>query len=463
MIIERFVTPELAQVAYAVGDGAAGKVALIDPRRDVGEYLAWIESRGLKIVAVLETHVHADFVSGALELARATGASIYTSRLGEQRFEHVPVDDGWSLDVGSLRLTALHTPGHTPEHLSWLATDTAEPSAMPVLFSGDALFVGDVGRPDLLGTDRTDALVRDLYTTVTNVFRQLRDDTIVYPGHTAGSSCGKNIGSAPHTTIANEKAMNYAFRPQSEAEFAKAVMSGMPQPPTYYPILKRVNAAGAAPLASLGDMDAVTIVELEDQIAGGTLVIDVRSTREFAEGHIPGSIFAGVGPSFSTWLGWLAPYDRDVLFVASAAEGAKEALVMARRIGIDRVVGYHVGLDAWRESGRLLGTLDYTDPEALVTVRAAANGPAVLDVRNAAEFESGHIDGATHHFLGRIAQGEMACLDRDAPIVITCASGYRSTVAASLLMANGFENVRNLAGGMNAWNERTAEIRPVAS
>jgi len=233
MIVERFFTPELAQVAYAVGDQAVGKVALIDPRRDVGQYVEWARKRNVSIVAILETHVHADFVSGAAELACATGARVYTSRLGRQAFEHVPVDDGWTLDIGAMRLTALHTPGHTPEHMSWLAEDTRYPDAVQVLFSGDALFVGDVGRPDLLGEGQTDALVRDLFNTVDTVFRNLPDDTMVYPGHTAGSSCGKNIGSDPHTTIGREKAMNYAFRPRTLAAFTDAVMRDMPDPPAY--------------------------------------------------------------------------------------------------------------------------------------------------------------------------------------------------------------------------------------
>ncbi len=462
MIIERFVTPELAQVAYAVGDETAGEVAVIDPRRDVGEYVDWASRRELKIVAVLETHVHADFVSGALELATATGAPVFTSRLGNQEFDHQAIDDGWTFDVGSVRLTALHTPGHTPEHLSWQATDTSGPDARPTLFSGDALFVGDVGRPDLLGTEQTDALVRDLYNTVTKVFSTLPDETVVYPGHTAGSACGKNIGSAPHTTIANEKAMNYAFKPRSEAEFAKAVMSGMPQPPTYYSVLKRVNTVGAQSLASLEDMETLGVVQMEDHIAAGAVVVDVRSPREFAEGHIPGTVFVGVGPNFSTWMGWLAPYDRDVVLVASDAAQAGEALMMLRRIGVDRVAGYHVGVEAWRQSGRSLATLDVTNPDELMAARASGDGPMVMDVRNDAEVEIGHIDGAVHHFLGRIARGEMPELDREEEIVVTCASGYRSTVAASLLMADGFGNLRNLAGGMNAWNEKAGN-RAMAS
>lgn len=463
MFVERFFTPELAQVAYAAGDQAAGKVALIDPRRDVGEYVEWARKRQVTIVAILETHVHADFVSGANELATATGAQVYTSRLGRQAFEHVPVDDGWTLDIGTLRLTALHTPGHTPEHISWQAEDTRYPDAVRVLFSGDALFVGDVGRPDLLGKKQTEALVQELYTTVNTVFRNLPDDTMVYPGHTAGSSCGKNIGSDPHTTIGREKMMNYAFQPRTLEAFADAVMRDMPEPPAYYPVLKRMNRFGTTPLVSLPPMRAVSPGALEDHVASGAMVVDVRSAHQFEVGHIPGSVFVGVGSSFTTWMGWLAPYNRDVVLVADDTEQAKLARRMLQRIGIDRVDGYHVGVQAWQASGRALATLEVTSPERLMAESGYGTGPTVVDVRNDSEFEIGHIDGAMHQFLGEIAQGAVPELDRSQEIVLTCASGYRSTVAASLLKAKGFSNVRNLAGGMSAWQERQAGIRTIAS
>jgi hydroxyacylglutathione hydrolase len=207
----------------------------------------------------------------------------------------------------------------------------------------------------------------------------------------------------------------------------------------------------------------VTVVELEDHIASGAMVVDVRSAGEFAEEHILGSIFVGVGPNFSTWMGWLAPYDRGVVLIANDAAQAGEALTMASRIGLDRVAGYCVGVEAWRESGRSLGTLGATDPDHVMTEQAREKEPTVIDVRNDSEFEIGHIDGAVHHFLGRMAQGEMPALPRDEEIVITCASGYRSTVAASLLLAHGYQHLRNLGGGMNAWNERKAGSRSVAS
>lgn len=462
MIVDRFVTPELAQVAYAVGDLEVRKVAIIDPRRDVADYVEWANRHQLAIAAILETHVHADFVSGAPELARATGAPVYISRRGKQEFEHVPVDPGWTLDVGSVRLTAVHTPGHTPEHLSWLAEDANAPEAAPALFSGDALFVGEVGRPDLFGTNQTDALMHELYGTVMNVLSRLDDATIVYPGHTAGSSCGKNIGRAPYTTIGREKATNYAFQPWSESEFSRAVMYGMPQSPAYYPILKKLNRIGAPCLASYDSLQSLRVEQVEEYMASGALVLDVRSPEEFAAGHIPDSISVGVGPNFSTWMGWLAPYDRDVVLIAYDTHQAREALAMLRRIGIDRVVGYHVGVLSWGESGRLLMRLDVVTADEVMAEQEGGGEPLVLDVRSDGEYADDHIDGSKHQFLGKIARSEMPDLGRNCHITIVCGSGYRSTVAASLMMANGFRHLRNLSGGMNAWNERKAGIRPIA-
>lgn len=460
MIVKRFFTPELAQVAYAVGD--AGKVAIIDPRRDVDIYTEWADVTDNEIVAVLETHVHADFVSGSLELASRTGAPIYASRLGEQEFDHVPVEDGMTLDIGTVQLTAIHTPGHTPEHIAWKAEDSSAPDAKPLLFSGDALFVGDVGRPDLLGQGRTQELVDSLYETVSSIFKTLPDDMIVYPDHTAGSSCGKNIGSEPYTTIGNEKAMNYAFKPDSREAFADAVMRDMPEPPAYYPVMKKVNKQGAVPLDTLGRMQRLTADQLQDQIASGAMVIDTRSQKEFAAGHIPGSVFVGVGSSFSTWMGWLAPYDRDLALIANDEEQAQEALTMLHRIGLDRVAGYHAGVESWRQSGRSLASLEVASAEEVMREQNSGEKPMVLDVRSESEYDSGHIDGAEHQFLGKIAQGDLPALDRSEEVTVVCGAGYRSTVAASLMMANGFKDVRNIAGGMEAWNEAKARSSSIA-
>jgi hydroxyacylglutathione hydrolase len=455
MIVDRIYTPGLAQVAYLVADEAAGVTAVIDPRRDIETYLEWAAVRDLRIVAILETHVHADFVSGARELAAATGATIFTSRRGEQEFPHHRLDDGDEVAVGHLRLRAFWTPGHTPEHLGYLLID---PDAGPdpiALFSGDVLFAGEIGRPDLLGPGQTQRLVEQLYDTVVNRLSQLPDDVIVYPGHTAGSPCGKQIGDAPQTTIGQEKRFNYAFQARSKDEFVRTVMEGMPRPPAYYPVMKRVNKTGPALLPELQDGVALSPDEVEALRAKGALVIDARSPDAFGAGHVPGAISVGLGSSFAIWAGWLTPYDRDLVLILDDDERYAEARTELRRIGVDRVAGYlEDGISGWQASGRDAVTL----PQ--MTVRDLASHLAdpeyrlmVLDVRDAVEWTGVHIPGAVNCPVGEIAQGAEAPVLSAGHVAVICGTGYRSSVAASLLQARGIPNVVNVSGGMGAWEE----------
>lgn len=457
--VERFFTPGLAQVAYLVADEEAGVAALIDPRRDVQVYLDALAARDLRLVAILETHIHADFVSGARELAAATGAPIGAAAFGEQPFVDHPLVDGDEIPIGRWRLRAIWTPGHTPEHLAYLLEDPRG-EVPPALFSGDALFVGEVGRPDLLGQEATRRLAEQLYETVTERLGGLPDATVVYPGHTAGSSCGKKIGAAPQTTIGQEKLVNYAFQPRDREEFIRLVLADMPAPPTYYPVLKRVNKAGPTLLRDLPPGAALDPAQVAAAVAAGALVVDARSPDAFGAGHLPGAVFAGLGPDFTTWLGWLAPYDRDLILVLADDGDYPDALTELRRIGLDRCLGYLAGgLDAWRAAGREVVTLPQLTPaEAQASLTAGTNDFAVLDVRGPDEWASGHIPGAVHRYAGAIAQGADAPVPDTTPLAVTCGSGYRSTVACSLLQARGHQEVYNLRGGMEAW---TAAGRPV--
>jgi len=251
ILADRIFTPGLAQVAYLIADTDAREVAIIDPRRDIDEYVGWAEERELRFVAIIETHVHADFVSGGKELSRATGAPVYSPGPGEVEYEHIPIDDGDLINVGRARLKAVWTPGHTPEHMAFLLLPDRESDVPVALYSGDVLFVGDVGRSDLLGEEATERLSHQLYETVTDRLKTLPDEVVIYPGHTAGSSCGKKIGDAPSTTIGAEKRGNHAFQYNSRESFVSGVMEGMPAPPAYYPHLKKVNKAGATFLADL--------------------------------------------------------------------------------------------------------------------------------------------------------------------------------------------------------------------
>ena len=452
-MIERVYTPGLAQVAYLVADVQAGEVAVIDPRRDVDAYLDWARAHGCRIVAILETHVHADFVSGARELATATGAPVYAGRLGHQDFPHTPLDDGDEIKVGSLVLKALWTPGHTPEHMAYLLIDPARRPDPVALFSGDVLFVGEVGRPDLLGADQTEALVGQLFHTVTERLARLDDAIVVYPGHTAGSACGKKIGDAPSTTMGQEKRFNYAFQGRRKHQFIHMVLAGMPKPPTYYPVLKRVNKAGPALLAELNGGRGLMPAEVASALEDGALVIDTRAQEAFGAGHIRGAIFAGLGPNFTTWMGWLAPYDRPIMLVLEADDRYGEAVTELRRIGLDHVAGYlKGGMAAWDVDHRPVDRLPQISAGDLRDRLAGlTNGLAVIDVRADDEWEMGHIDGASHLYAGEIAQGAAPPVDGAAEVALICGSGYRSTVVSSLLQARGERRIVNVAGGMDAW------------
>lgn len=452
MIQERIFTPGLAQVAYLIADEAAGVAAIIDPRRDVGTYLDWAAAHRVRIVAALETHIHADFVSGARELA-AMGATVYTSRIGSVAYTDVPLDDDDEVTIGSLRFRALATPGHTPEHLAFLLFDPAVGSQPVALYSGDALFVGEVGRPDLLGEAETQQLARQLYHTVTNQLATLDDMLVVYPGHTAGSACGKKIGDAPFTTIGQEKVTNYAFKARSEGAFVAMVLTGLQTPPTYYPVLKRLNKEGTPLLRDLPDGVPLTPTHIARSVAGNGVVIDARTEDDFGAGHLPGALFAGLGANFSAWMGWLAPYDRDLILVLTHEGQFADAQTELRRIGLDNVVGYLAGgIETWRDEGLGLETLPQVSPCDLATRMASgANGLAALDVRSDDEWKAGHIKGAMHCFAGEIAQGIAPTSGEEQPLALVCGSGYRSSVVASLLHERGYRHLVNVRGGMEAW------------
>ncbi|MGB3330395.1 MAG: rhodanese-like domain-containing protein [Thermomicrobiales bacterium] len=460
MIIDRIFTPSLAQVAYLIADEASGEVGVVDPRRDVAAYLDWAESRNLRITAIFETHVHADFVSGGPELAAATGATLYASRLGNQEVPHQPLDDGDEVRIGSLVVRALWTPGHTPEHLSYLLIDPARGDAPIAVFTGDALFVGDVGRPDLLGAERTDELMPQLFMTVSERFASLPDETIVYPGHTAGSSCGKKIGDAPDSTIGAERRANYAFRQPDVEAFARAVMTDMPLAPTYYPELKRVNRVGPAALSGLAVAGPLPVSEVAALQANGALVVDTRSPAAFGAGHIPGAVSVGWGPNFLTWMGWLAPYDREVVVIVDDPATVAEMQVELQRIGLDRLAGFlDGGMSAWIAAGQPVETVAQITVRELAAEQGGEDRSPVLDVRGADEFRAGHVAGAQNVFLGAIAQGADVPFALDEPFMVFCGTGYRSAVTSSLLQARGYTGLVNVVGGMAAWQEAELPVQ----
>lgn len=453
MIVERVFTPGLAQVAYLVADESTGDVAVIDPRRDIQFYLDWAADHNFRITSILETHVHADFVSGALELAHATGATIYSSRLGEQEFEHHPLHNGDRIVVGGLFLEARWTPGHTPEHLVFLLFDPASSTEPQAMFSGDLIFAGEIGRPDLLGEKHTKELARQLFETLRSRIADLPDSLLVYPGHTAGSACGRKIGEAAVTTLGAERQFTYAFQFTDEAEFIHAILHEMPTPPPYYPRMKLVNRVGPALLQDIATGIPFAPDEIADAIENGALLIDMRTEHAFDRAHIRGSYYAGARSDAIAWIGWRAPYDRPVMLLLEQDEDYPAAANELLRIGIDNIAGYLVGgIETWLDSGRAVDQLQTLSPEQFQIMLGDHPAATLLDVRTLDEWRAGHIDRATNEFAGALAAGAEIETENDELILLACATGYRSRVAASLLQARGLSRIVQLDGGMDAWD-----------
>ena len=450
MFMQRIFTEGLAQASFVLASDETRQAVVIDPRRDVEVYLQIAAAHDLTIAHIYETHIHADYASGARELASRTGATMHLSAIGESEFEHDAVNDGDVLEVGELRFEVLLTPGHTPEHICILVSNTARPSDPPTLFSGDMLFVGSVGRPDLLGEEQTRTLATALYHTIHDKLMPLDDAIIVYPGHGAGSACGKAIGNDPSTTMGQEKRFNFAFQPASEAQFVAMILDGLPDPPPYFPVMKRLNKRGPAILGTVPTPDVVGSDVLRAIQQDGTTLLDVRSAERFGEGFLTGSLNIGLGPSLPNWAGWAVSYQRPIVLVVDDAADVDEAVTWLIRIGLDNVTGYTVAdSDAWREAGLAVESIDQIDPRT-ANARLAAGALQLLDVRNADEWNSGHVPGAHNIPVGPLVHGSDG-LDRDRPVAVMCAAGYRSSLGASALKQRGYDNVINVVGGMDAW------------
>lgn len=450
--VERFVTEGIALVSYVVADDDQKIALLIDPSRDVQQYLDFASARGLTFAGVLETHIHADFASGSLEFHHHTGAPIYASRLGGLEFQHVPLDDGQRISFGNAELQAYFTPGHTPEHMSYLLYEQSGDDRPAAMFSGDLLFVGEVGRPDLLGPEETEALTTALYESLFDRLSGLPSGLIVYPGHGAGSSCGRSIGDAPYTTLGQERLTNYALQPRSFEEFRHVILDGMPPAPSYYPVMKWLNKVGPALLETLPPGDELDVVRFDEAISQGGVVIDTRLNVDFARAHIPGSVSIGLGPNFAPWAGWLAPYGRSILLVLESDDQFEMARDKLRLIGLDTVTGYLAGgIPVWESSGRATHAFESITVDELHHRLETVGDVQVLDVRSDDEWNSGHIVGAEHRFAGSFIRDTEAYASGDEPLALICGSGYRSNVVGSLLNARGRGDVINVVGGMQAW------------
>ena len=450
MYFEQFYLTCLSHASYMIG--SEGAAAVVDPQRDVGIYLEESRRHDLRIQYVIETHLHADFVSGHRELAAATGANIYLGARAGARFPHVPVREGDSISFGRCRLDFLETPGHTLESISVLVTDldrSAEPFAV---LTGDTLFIGDVGRPDLSADHTPRQLAGMLYDSLQQKLLRLPDDVEIYPAHGAGSLCGRQMSSERRSTIGRERATNYALRAASRDNFIDLLTAELPERPGYFSMDVEINRAGAAPLAELPEIPALSPRELSDRAEQGAVVLDTRPCNEFAAAHVPGSIHIALAGQFASWAGIVIGLERELILVAEDDERVQEARMRLARVGIERVSGYLAGGIAGWTAARLpveqVPQMSVQELHDLVAQDAGAL--QVVDVRRPGEWTDGHIREAILKPLDQLPK-MLDDLDRRRPVAVHCKSGYRSSIAASLLERAGFQDVHNVTGGFDAW------------
>jgi len=463
MFFHLFYNQQLAQASYLVGCQATGEALVLDPTRDLEQYLDLAAREGLRVTAVTETHIHADFVSGARELAARTGARLFLSGAGPAAWQYAYASDagvtllheGDSVRVGALRLDVLHTPGHTPEHLSFVLTDTAQTAAPMGIFTGDFVFVGDVGRPDLLETaagiaGTKEQAARQLYGSL-HRFVALPDHLQVWPGHGAGSACGKALGAVPQSTVGYEKQTNWGLAAQSEGHFVESVLAGQPEPPPYFARMKRINKEGPTPVADDEQPARLNLAAVLSLVGGDAPIVDVRPAAAYAAGHVPGAISLPLGPAFLTWAGWLLPYDRPLALLGGEDQIA-DAVHQLRLIGLDAVAGAWTTqvLDDWRASGRALAVIRRTDTAGLHAL-LQQGAVHVLDVRSAAEHAAAHIAGSLNIPLGALSR-QLAAIPDGRPVAVHCQGGLRSAIAAGILDAHGVD-VIDLDGGFSAWEQ----------
>ena len=441
----------LAHSSYVIACDRTRHAVVVDPRRDVDAYVDLARQHDLTLSAAVETHVHADFVSGARELS-ALGVRVIAGPGAGLGFEHREVRDGESVGVGDVDITAMHTPGHTPEHISLLVRIPGDSTRV---LTGDTLFVSAVGRPDLMGGEHARALAESLYASIFDRLLALDDDVLVYPAHGAGSLCGTGIGRESHSTIGRERRFNPMLQHGSKDAFVEAVLRDLPETPPYFAELKRVNTVGPE-ILDLGNglppLDKFSADDAALAAAAGAVMIDLRPVDAFADGHPAGAINIGAGDRVGYWAGWVVPIGTPVvLFGTGDARQLEAARRQLLRVGIERIVGcVEGGFAAWRTASRPVAQIGRMSARELHELEARGRAVTIVDVRTRHEFEEGHLRGALHAPVGALA-GHGADIPRDRPIVTICEAGYRSSLAASLLTRAGYTQVASVAGGMAAY------------
>lgn len=454
MYIKQIYTGCLSEAAYFIESN--GESAVIDPMRDTDTYIQLAKEHQSSIKYIFETHFHADFVSGHLDLARQTGATIVYGPHTEAKFPFHLSKDGEIFKIGNITLEVIHTPGHTLESTCYLLKD--EKGKPYCIFTGDSLFIGDVGRPDLSSGNLTkEELASTMYDSIHNKLMHLPDDVIVYPGHGAGSSCGKSIGAETQSTIGIQKQTNYALQPLTREEFIKAVTDDLEEAPAYFSVNARINKEGYHNLDSVKSkgLTPLSIREFKNKVEKGCIILDTRPSSEFTNGFIPGSIFIGLEGRFAEWAGNLLPFNEPIILVTPEGK-EEETVVRLARVGFDKVEGFlKGGYDAWIVSGENSDLIIDIEADELAMDFPFDDHLTVLDVRRPAEFADSHVKNAMNLPLAEMTDvAQIAQLEEDQNIYIHCRSGYRSVIASSLLKRQGYHNVRNVLGGWEKIKEQ---------
>lgn len=463
MYFQHIYEEGLAQASYFIGCQKTKEAVVIDPRRDIDIYLKIAEEKNFNITYVTETHIHADYLSGSRELAAATGAEIYLSNEGgkdwQYQFENNKLHDGDKIKIGKVELEVLHTPGHTPEHISFLLTDTAASHEPSMIFTGDFVFVGDIGRPDLLekaagitGTQEVGA--HQMFNSLKR-FKALPDHVQVWPGHGAGSACGKSLGAVPSSTIGYEKIVNWALKIEDEEEFVSKLLDGQPEPPKYFAMMKKLNKFGPTVLGGIPHPAKLTLNQFREAIEKNITIVDSRDKLSFAGGHVKGSINIQDNSEFSTWAGWLLKYDEPFVLIANA-DRVQELTKALVRIGMQNFYGYVSDLDKWADQCHELDTVKQITVRELKTMIEDDNNLDLIDVRSYIDYNESHIPNSRNIFAGYIEEN-INSLDNTKTKVVYCQSGNRSSIAASTLMSKGAKNVINLTGGFSSWEMEIAQ------
>ncbi len=449
-MFHRFFDEGLAQASFFLACPRSREAIIIDPRRDVDVYVEMAKSQGLRIAYTFETHVHADFACGSRELA-AVGAKTIAGPGAHLRYANHEATHGERLRVGDISIEFMHTPGHTPEHLSILVNQPDQPTR---IFSGDTLFVGAVGRPDLLGEEQTRRLAGELYDSLFKKLLVLDERIQVHPGHGAGSLCGAGIGNEPFTTIGQEKRFNPMLQHGTKEAFVAAVLADLPDTPPYFPRMKKMNQEGPPLLGMVNGYRGpapLSPAATATAIRNGAVMIDLRTATAFAAAHPLGALNLAIGAKVGYWAGYVLPGDAKVVLLGANHHETTEAARQLIRIGVSRIEGYiNGGFDAWRDAGLPTASMALSNVQELSSAISHGTAPLVIDVRTNKEWNAGHIDGAMHIPLGDLAR-RAAEIPRDRPVATMCEGGYRSSLAASVLARSGLDGVMNVTGGMSAW------------